>query len=238
MDANSSPSQATSNRGRGRGRGRGGLGKYLRARGRGRGGGRPAEFRQRLVLEDEETIEIDEEAAKEIEQKYGKRKLASNADRYKDPEPVLNSDGEVEEEPEIDLSEFLARQRLGDGERRELDQEEGAEEEIDSSLAHLSSKFNAPSNSHKGKVQYVEWDESTEEMFREAAAADANRELKSRFRAKAEKQKSSKPSVTIQSKSSRSAAAAAALDLPPPMPDAQPKAEKEEMEDFLDDLIN
>jgi hypothetical protein len=48
--------------GRGRGKSRGGLGKYLRARGRGRAGGhRPAEFVQRLVLEDEQEIELDEE---------------------------------------------------------------------------------------------------------------------------------------------------------------------------------
>lgn len=83
-------------RGRGRGKSRGGLGKYLRARGRGhRGGGRPAEFRQRLVLEDEELIEFDPESeeAKENQRKFSKRQLASNADRYKEPEPVLNSDG-------------------------------------------------------------------------------------------------------------------------------------------------
>ena len=83
-------------RGRGRGKSRGGLGKYLRARGRGhRGGGRPAEFRQRLVLEDEELIEIDPESeeAKEYQKKYSRRQLVSNADRYKEPEPVLNSDG-------------------------------------------------------------------------------------------------------------------------------------------------
>ena len=47
-------------RGRSRGKSRGGLGKYLRARGRGHArGGRPAEWRERLVLEDEELIELD-----------------------------------------------------------------------------------------------------------------------------------------------------------------------------------
>lgn len=149
---------------------------------------------------------------------------------------TLISTGEVEEEPEVDLTEFLARQRLGDSEKKGLDVDD-KEVEIDTSLAHLSSKFDAQPNTFKGKVQYVDWDDSTEEMFREAAAADANRELKSRFRAKAEKQRSSKP-IVQQSKSSRAAATAASLDLPPPMPGAEPKAEKDEMEDFLDDLIN
>ncbi len=89
---------------------------------------------------------------------------------------ILISTGEVEEEPEVDLTEFLARQRLGDSEKKGSDVDD-KEVEIDTSLAHLSSKFNAQPNTFKGKVQYVDWDDSTEEMFREAAAADANRGL-------------------------------------------------------------
>lgn len=81
---------------RGRGKSRGGLGKYLRARGRSRGRGRPAEFGQRLVLEEEELVEIDpdSEEAKEFQKRYSKRQLGSNADRYVEPEPELNSNGE------------------------------------------------------------------------------------------------------------------------------------------------
>lgn len=96
----STPCTSTPTRGkasRGSHKPRGGLGKYLRARGRGggRARGRPAEFRQRLVLEDEEEIEIDPESEefKEFQQKYSRRQLGSNADRYKEPEPALNSDG-------------------------------------------------------------------------------------------------------------------------------------------------
>jgi hypothetical protein len=90
--------QPSRGRGRGRGKSRGGLGKYLRARGRGRGRGRPAEFGKRLVLEDEEEVELDpnsEEAAevREFQQKFSRRQLGSNTDRYAEPEPVLNSDG-------------------------------------------------------------------------------------------------------------------------------------------------
>lgn len=99
MAEQNSPSPSTSEptraRGRGRGKSRGGLGKYLRARGRGRGG-RPAEFHKRLVLEDEEVIDIDPESeeAKELQKKYARRQLGSNADRYVEPEPELGSDGE------------------------------------------------------------------------------------------------------------------------------------------------
>ena len=85
-------------RGRGRGKSRGGLGKYLRARGRGGGRGRPAEFGTRLLLEGEKTLDLDPEseeaiAAREYQQRFSKRQLGSNADRYAEPEPVLNSDG-------------------------------------------------------------------------------------------------------------------------------------------------
>lgn len=93
-DTSSASSQVRS---RGSHKPRGGLGKYLRARGRGRGrgGGRPAEFHKRLVLEDEEEVEFDPESEeyKELQSKYSRRQLGSNADRYAEAEPVLNSDG-------------------------------------------------------------------------------------------------------------------------------------------------
>ena len=85
-------------RGRGRGKSRGGLGKYLRARGRGRGFGRPAEFTTRLVLEGERKpdLEDEEEAerARELAQKFSRRQLGTNTDRYKEEEVELDSDGE------------------------------------------------------------------------------------------------------------------------------------------------
>src|ERR1700733_7330933 len=95
METTQSADSPQPSRGRGRGKSRGGLGKYLRARGRGRGRGRPAEFGQRLVLEEEEVIEIDPDSAeaKEFQQRYSRRQLGSNADRYVEPEPELNSDG-------------------------------------------------------------------------------------------------------------------------------------------------
>ncbi|KAG2112682.1 uncharacterized protein F5147DRAFT_771225 [Suillus discolor] len=108
-----STSEASHARGRGRGKSRGGLGKYLCARGRGRGG-RPAEFHQRLVLEGEEVVDLDpdSEEAKEFQKKHSRRQVGSNADRYVELEPELDSDGEEIREQEVDLSSFLARQRL------------------------------------------------------------------------------------------------------------------------------
>lgn len=91
----SSTSRSTP-RGRGRGKSRGGLGKYLRARGRGRGLGRPAEFGKRLLLEGEglsRDADEDEEAAEEQARKFSRRQLGTNADRYAELEPELNSDG-------------------------------------------------------------------------------------------------------------------------------------------------
>lgn len=93
-----SPSTSTF-RGRGRGshKSRGGLGKYLRARGRGRGRGlgRPAVFSERLLLEGEQAAELDEEEAEELQQKFSRRQLGTNADRYVEPEPELDSEGMI-----------------------------------------------------------------------------------------------------------------------------------------------
>jgi hypothetical protein len=94
-ETSSTESSASTSRGRGRGKSRGGLGKYLRARGRRGGPGRPAEFGKRLVLEDEELEEDDPESeeAQEYARKFSRRQLGTNADRYKEEEPELGSDG-------------------------------------------------------------------------------------------------------------------------------------------------
>ena len=106
MSTQPADSAVSTPRGRGRGKSRGGLGKYLRARGRGhRGGGRPAEFGKRLVLEGEEHAEDDPESeeAQEEARRYSRRQLGTNADRYKEEEPELDSDGASRSSP------FIAR---------------------------------------------------------------------------------------------------------------------------------
>ena len=45
------------------------------------------------MLEYEEEVELDEEEQKEFERKYARRQLGSNADRYVEPEPELDSEG-------------------------------------------------------------------------------------------------------------------------------------------------
>ncbi|KAN0079869.1 hypothetical protein V8E55_009435 [Tylopilus felleus] len=223
-------------RGRGRGKSRGGLGKYLRARGRGHSFGRPAQFTTRLVLEGEEPDDLDPEEAKEIHQRYAKRQLASNADRYVEEEPQLDSEGETIQEPEVDLSAFLERQRLSDaaspGAPAPDAQEEEDEDEIDHSLAHIASQRQPASQSKKGRVQTIAWDDTLEQMHREKAAAEANRDLKERFRAKTSTLRA-KPMAPKERKKENDVVE------PPPLPTEgiTRKGPKSEMQDFLDDLL-
>lgn len=111
MDGQPSSEASAPTRGRGRGKSRGGLGKYLRARGRGRGRGRPAQFTTRLVLEDEQEVELDEEELKEMQQKYSRRQLGTNADRYAEPEPELGSDGALLDFEQLCLVKSFMRRR-------------------------------------------------------------------------------------------------------------------------------
>ncbi|TBU43040.1 hypothetical protein BD309DRAFT_865097 [Dichomitus squalens] len=226
-------------RGRGRGKSRGGLGKYLRARGRGRGRGRPATFGQRLLLEGENAAELDEEEQKEyereLEQRYGRRQLGTNADRYVEPEPELDSQGEEIVEPEVDLSAILERQRISPGPSSAPPPDE--DDDVDTSIVLPGKPHPHPK---KGRIQQVDWDEELEELSREKAAADAARDLKARFRAQTAKQRgraSPRGASTLgRSKQERSHIVEA-----PPLPTAVPKpdkSEKEDMQGFLDDLLS
>ncbi|KAF7976555.1 hypothetical protein HWV62_6213 [Athelia sp. TMB] len=266
-------------RGRGRGKSRGGLGKYLRARGRGGGRGRPAEFGTRLLLEGEKPLDLDPEseeaiAAREYQQRFSKRQLGSNADRYPEPEPTLNSDGAVfvphiasfvdigpkstgeeEVEPEVDLSSFLERQRISDASFGPSSAPPPPDDdEVDTTLAHISSRPQGPAPSKKGNVHTIEWDKMLEEMTREKAAAEAAWDLKTRFKAKSEKLRSKpitqagrerKPgstrgplSASILSNLGFRPEKVSEAPLLPTELAAQPSRDpKHEMEDFLDDLL-
>ncbi|KAG7443816.1 uncharacterized protein BT62DRAFT_934772 [Guyanagaster necrorhizus] len=232
-----SASTTSASRGRGRGKSRGGLGKYLRARGRGRGYGRPAEFHQRLVLEDEAAVEEDDEEKAERERKFSKRHLGTNADRYAEPDPELDSDGEPIIEPEVDLSSFLQRQKLSDNPGSSLQTiPPDNNDDIDHSLAHISSRgIGSEAPSRKGKVEQIVWDDELDELSREKAVADANRDLKSRFRAKSERLRKKPTAPTARErKQEASYVSAPALPLPE---GAAPKDPKADMEDFLDNLL-
>ncbi|KAG5717678.1 hypothetical protein E4T56_gene15402, partial [Termitomyces sp. T112] len=226
---------STGGRGRGRGRNnRGGLGKYLRARGRGRGRGRPAEFVTRLVLEEEQKEELDEEEAAERVTKYARRQLGTNADRYVEPEPELGSDGEPIVEPEVDISAFLEKQRITDIGPSIAPADSTDDEDVDTSLAHIGSKSRVVTSTKKGKMEKIEWDEALDTMSREKASAEAAWDLKARFRAKSERLRA-KPVVGREQKEETYTMAPAL-----PLPDGSlppPKKPKEEMEEFLDDLL-
>lgn len=99
-------------RGRGRGKSRVGPGKHLDGnRRRPRGRGRPAEFTQRLLLEGERKPDLTEEEAaeleKELREKYGRRKLETNANRYKEEQVELDSDGMFAFRINLSCSPFL-----------------------------------------------------------------------------------------------------------------------------------
>ncbi|KAH6883757.1 hypothetical protein BKA70DRAFT_1377959 [Coprinopsis sp. MPI-PUGE-AT-0042] len=244
---NASSSNSSRSRGRGRGN-RGGLGKYLRARGRGhRGGGRPAVFKERLLLEGEGPDDggEDEESEAEGIAKFSRRQLGTNADRYAEKEPELGSDGEPIVEPEIDLSEFMERQLISDepSPALALDSKSYDDDEVDNSLAHISSKSIKSPVDRKGKVQQVDWDRELDEMTKEKAAAEAQWgafailgvDPKHRFKAKSEKLKA-KP-IFKSTRERQAEKYEQAPELPVADTNAQPKKDpKDEIESLLDDL--
>jgi len=82
--------------------------------------------------------------------------------------------GEEQQEPEVDLSGFLARQNLS-SDLDPVTEQPDDQEEVDHSLAHLSTTASRPNQqSKKGKVQSIAWDKDLEEMSREKALAEAN----------------------------------------------------------------
>lgn len=85
--------------------------------------------------------------------------------------------GEEIKEPEVDLSAFLERQRLSDSAPALSGGPDAPEDEdeIDHSLAHITSQRQSAFQSKKGRVTTIEWDDSLERMSREKAAAEANR---------------------------------------------------------------
>ena len=86
--------------------------------------------------------------------------------------------GEEIKEPEVDLSNFLARQRLDDTASSGIlkPTDEPDEDEVDHSLARLNAVGSQSTQKPmKGRVQTMEWNEELENMSREKAIADANR---------------------------------------------------------------
>ena len=141
--------------------------------------------------------------------------------------------GEPIVEPEVDLSNFLEKQRLADD--TDLPTIPGVikdnkdDEDVDTTLSHISSysRPNPQATSKKGKLEQIIWDEEIDRMNRDKKAAEATwgmitlfflpmkffitkslmttspSDLKTRFRAKSEKIRSS-PATRVSTTSSRS----------------------------------
>ncbi|KAF7365856.1 hypothetical protein MVEN_00460000 [Mycena venus] len=128
--------------------------------------------RTRLLLESEgpNPEEDDEEAAEravELALKFSRRPLGTNADRYVEPEPVLDSYGGA----------LIAhRMRAGGATRGRpilvLTTDTADDEDVDHTLVHTSSGIKLVM-SPKGKVGQIEWDKELDELEREKAAAEA-----------------------------------------------------------------
>lgn len=75
----------------------------------------------------------------------------------------------------MDLSRFLEKQRVTDAPDSLLDADHDDDDDVDTSLAHITShtsrRTTAPSR--KGKVEQVEWDEQLEFISRAKATAEA-----------------------------------------------------------------
>ncbi|KAH9001933.1 hypothetical protein EDB86DRAFT_2902560 [Lactarius hatsudake] len=223
-------------RGSARARSRGGLGKHLRARGRGHRGGRPAEFKERLLLESERPDELDEEEVAELNTRYAKRTLSTNADRYEEPEPEIGSDGQPIADLEVDLSAFLARQRLEDSSKPLFGQATtDDDDDVDPSLAHINPNSSNKRPSTKGKAQQIEWDASLEEMEHNKNVAQARSDMKERLRASAACQMGKTATREHAGRQAKSLKEAPPLPQDPSLPAKSPRAE---MEGFLDNLLN
>ncbi|GJJ09286.1 hypothetical protein Clacol_003508 [Clathrus columnatus] len=224
-------SEGTStSRGRGRGRNRG---KYLRSRGR-RGAGRAAEFTPRLLLGEEQEDEDENESDDEGQGRYVKREIVDNAVKYAEPE--IDPNVEEESDPEVDLSAFLAKQRLNAAEdpiSRPLTVPD--ENDIDHSLSNLSLSTTGISKPRKNNVQTIEWDAALQKLKEDKEAADAVRDLKTRFRSSQSRPIRSQPRhgvSTMKVEDSRHIETLENEDV------SHETTSKAQMEDFLDDLLS
>jgi hypothetical protein len=81
--------------------------------------------------------------------------------------------GEPIVEAEVDLSMFLAKQRLSDEPSQLVPTTtQSDDDEVDESLAHISSK--GINYKKKAAIRNVDWDEELDEMSRNKAIAEAN----------------------------------------------------------------
>jgi hypothetical protein len=87
--------------------------------------------------------------------------------------------GEPIVEPEVDLTTFLARQRLLDDEAPTIlsapSIDKAELEDIDHSLDHIGSGRHKVNTVSKGMTQVIQWDNQLEEMRQDKEAVEAQR---------------------------------------------------------------
>jgi len=230
----SRPSSLTSNGARGRGylRSRRKIGTRGRARGC-RGLPPPSQYQEQLTPDGEQSEQFDEAEAAELEARYARRTIGTNADRYEEPEPEIGLDGQPIPETEVDLSAFLERQRMEDPPGVPLVSATADDDQVDHSLAHITSNPLADRQSRKGKIQHVDWDASLEKMQHDNNIARAQSDLKERLRASGTYQKG-KTATREHARQVKPLKEAPPLPQDPHLAAKSPKAE---MEDFLNDLL-
>ena len=76
-------------------------------------------------------------------------------------------------EPEVDLTAFLNRQRMEDSPGLPIVSATVDDNDVDHSLAHITSNPLTEHQSRKGKIQQIDWDASLEEMQRDKNVARA-----------------------------------------------------------------
>jgi hypothetical protein len=76
-------------------------------------------------------------------------------------------------EAEVDLTAFLKRQRMEDAPGLPIVSATVDDDDVDHSLAHITSNSLTEHQSRKGKIQQIDWDASLEEMQRDKNVARA-----------------------------------------------------------------
>lgn len=76
-------------------------------------------------------------------------------------------------EPEVDLTAFLIRQRMEDSPGLPIVSAAVDDNDVDHSLAHITSNPLTEHQSRKGKIQQIDWDASLEEMQHDKNVARA-----------------------------------------------------------------
>lgn len=79
-------------------------------------------------------------------------------------------------DPEVDLSTFMEKQRISEASgllALPLENQNDDDDDVDHTLAHISSHRTTAAPSKKGKVSQIKWDDELDELSREKASAEA-----------------------------------------------------------------